>query len=107
MLAAQTLSKDAWEFMSITIEVHLHTILQRETPSGAMNRLELDLAEGTMLGDVLKMLEITLDPDSLLFVVNGRMADVDSILTPGDVVHLMPAISGGGDSIPGHQAICS
>ena len=37
----------------------------------------------------------------------GRMADVDSILTPGDVVHLMSAISGGGDSIPGHQAICS
>jgi molybdopterin converting factor small subunit len=95
LLAAQTFMKDGWEFMSFTIEVHLHTILQKETPEGVINRVDLDLAVGTMLGDVLNTLEITLDSDSLLLVVNGRMADINSVLTPGDVVHLMPAISGG------------
>lgn len=93
--------------MSFTIEVHLHTILQQETPKGVINRVELDLAEGSMLGDVLQMLEITLDPDSLLFVLNGRMADVDCILTPGDVVHLMPAISGGATLCWGTRSVCS
>ncbi len=81
--------------MSFAIQVHLHTILQRETPDGVINQLDLDLADGTTLVDLLSLLEITLDPDSLLFVINGRMADTKSILSPGDVVHLMPAISGG------------
>lgn len=75
--------------------MHLHTILQRETPQGLINRIDVCLPVGSTLGDLLKNLEITQNPDSLLLAVNGRVADIDQILNPGDQVNLMPAISGG------------
>ncbi|MCK4900004.1 MAG: MoaD/ThiS family protein [Anaerolineales bacterium] len=37
-----------------------------------------------------------LDPDALLLVVNGRVAELNQTLQEGDKVNLMPAISGGG-----------
>ncbi len=81
--------------MTISVQVHLHTILQRESSSGTINRLDLNLAEGTTISQLLALLDIRLDPDALLLALNGLMADLDSTLASGDVVHLMPAISGG------------
>lgn len=75
--------------------MHLHTILQRETPQGLINRIDVCLPFGSTLGDLLKNLEITQNPDSLLLAVNGRVADIDQTLNPGDQVNIMPAISGG------------
>ncbi|MFQ5615618.1 MAG: MoaD/ThiS family protein [Anaerolineales bacterium] len=83
------------------ITVHLHTILQRETPEGLVNRLEVELPEGATLRDVLARLGLLnaygdcLPPDAMLLVVNGRMADAEQRLFDGDQVNLMPAISGG------------
>ena len=77
------------------VTVHLHTILQRQTPEGLVRRLEVDLPGGSRVVDLLLRLEITLPIDALLLAVNGRVADPEQILKEGDQVNIMPAISGG------------
>ncbi|MBN1149396.1 MAG: MoaD/ThiS family protein [Anaerolineales bacterium] len=77
------------------IVVHLHTILQRQTPQGLQRRLELETPPATTLADLLARLEIELSPDAMLLVVNGRTAELDYELRDGDTVNLMPALSGG------------
>jgi len=77
------------------ITVHLHTILQRQTPEGLLRRLELETPAGTTLADLLARLEIELSPDAMLLVVNGRVAELAYELQDGDTVNLMPALSGG------------
>ena len=77
------------------VSVKLHTILQRETPEGVVNQIEVELPEGSRLDDLLQHLEMELDPEALLLAVNGRMADTNKELKDGDEVNLMPAISGG------------
>lgn len=44
---------------------------------------------------VLEALDIPPDSESIMLVVNGRMARPDQSLTDGDEVRLMPALSGG------------
>ena len=78
------------------VTVHLHTILQRQTPDALLSRLEVDIASGSSLADLLHYLEIDLDPEHLLLAVNGRVASMEQSLQDGDQVNLMPAISGGG-----------
>jgi sulfur carrier protein ThiS len=73
----------------------LHTILQRDTPEGLVNRLELNVESGSNLTDLLETLDMEMDPESILLVVNGRTADPSRKLRDGDQVNLMPAISGG------------
>jgi len=77
------------------ITVHLHTILQRQTSEGLQRKLELGLAQGTSLADLLARLEIELSPEAMLLVVNGRIVDLTYELKDGDIVNLMPALSGG------------
>lgn len=77
------------------ITVHLHTILQRQTPDGPIGRLEISLPPGSSVQNLLEQLAIELSPENLLLVVNGRMAEMTQTLHSGDEVNLMPAISGG------------
>ncbi len=77
------------------IEVNLHTTLQRQTPQGLQRCVDLDLPEGSTLGDVLARLEIQFDPENLLLVVNGKVAEQSYKLAEGDKVSLIPAMSGG------------
>lgn len=81
----------------MVIVVHLHTILQRQTPEGRLSRLQVDLPSGDRLADLLTRLQVELGSDDLLLLVNGRLAEEDQSLRDGDVVHLIPAISGGSD----------
>ncbi len=78
------------------VVVHLHTILQRQTPEGLVRRLEVDLPGGSRVADLLLSMEIALPLDALLLAVNGRVADPEQVLEEGDQVNIMPAISGGG-----------
>ena len=73
------------------IVVHLHTILQR----GGHNRLEIEMPIGSTIGDLISLLEIELSLEDIILVVNNHTADIDQILKEQDVVHLIPAISGG------------
>lgn len=79
----------------MNVTVHLHTILQRNTPEGSVGRLALSLPEDTTMARLLDLLEIELEPEHLLLVVNGRTAELQRVLRDGDQVNLMPAISGG------------
>jgi len=77
------------------VTVHLHTILQRQTPDGIIDRLEVTLPQGSTLADLLRQVGIEMNPDALLLAVNGRVADLHESLSEGDRINLMPAISGG------------
>lgn len=77
------------------IIVHLHSILQRQTPEGLLRRLEVELPEGSTIQELIEHLEIEIHPEHLLFALNGRFAEIDQALADGDVVHLIVPISGG------------
>lgn len=77
------------------VTVHLHTTLQRQTPQGPLRRLELSLAEGATLAEVLRQLAIVPRGDAILLVVNGRQVEAAQPLADGDEIHLIPALSGG------------
>jgi len=79
----------------LVVEVHLHTILQRNTDTGFVRKLNMTLPPGATLVEVLSRLVIQLPVDGLLLVVNGKTADATSQLNDGDVIHLIPALSGG------------
>lgn len=79
----------------MNVTVHLHTILQRQTPEGLVGRLSISLPEDTTVARLLDLLKIEMDPEHLLLVVNGRTAGLQRVLQDGDQVNLMPAISGG------------
>lgn len=79
----------------INIVVHLHTILQRQTPNGLVSQLEVQLPPASTLADLLALLKIELASEHLLLVINGRIAGLDQVLSEGDQVNLMPAMSGG------------
>jgi sulfur carrier protein ThiS len=90
-----TIIKSERRMSTMRVSVYLHTILQRQTPQGIVRQLEVTLPPGNNLQDLLDELNIELDPDHLMLVVNGVMADEHTVLTDGDRVNLMPAISGG------------
>ncbi len=79
----------------MVVTVHLHTTLQRQTPKGALRRLEVTLPAGSTLAELLARLEMEFKEDSVLLVINGRQADASQGLADGDEVHLIPALSGG------------
>jgi len=79
----------------LKVTVLLHSILQIETPEGMINRLEVDLPPGSTIESLLHQLQIKLSPEHLLLARNGRVVDVDQPLQEGDLVNLMPAMSGG------------
>ena len=53
-----------------------------------------DLPAGATIGDVLTELDID-GRQRMLFFLNGRQADVESVLEENDVVALFPPIGGG------------
>lgn len=60
-----------------------------------INRLEVDLPSQSTMEDLLRQLQIELSPEHLLLARNGRVVDVVQTLQEGDLVNLMPAMSGG------------
>jgi len=81
--------------VAITVTVHLHTTLQRPTPTGPLRRFDVALPAGSLLSDLLEHLSLPRLDDSILLVVNGRQADRKDPLRQGDEVHLIPPLSGG------------
>jgi sulfur carrier protein ThiS len=77
------------------VDVHLHTVLQRQTPEGLVRQLALTVPPQSTVNDLLAQLAIDFPLDSLLLVVNGRLVEENHLLQEGDKINLMPAISGG------------
>jgi sulfur carrier protein ThiS len=55
----------------------------------------MEVPAGSTIDDLLRDLGISMDPNEILLVVNGKMAEGSHTLTEGDEVHFIPAISGG------------
>ena len=79
----------------LTVTVRLHTILQRQLPSGQKPDFQIDLPAGATVGDVLDKLGITLDPSALILVIQHKVVDPEADLVDGDRLDIFPAISGG------------
>ena len=75
--------------------VQLHTTLQKQTPEGLIDRIEVDLPPGSTLQELITELDINYNLAALLLVVNVRNAGPSQALKASDCVNLMPAISGG------------
>ena len=55
---------------------------------------ELNVTDGTTMGQLLELLHIS-KPLQLLIAVNGRVPDESCILHEGDIVQFAPPIAGG------------
>ena len=78
------------------LTIHLHTVLQRQTPSGRVSQVQIELPDGATVEQAIEELAITMSPRHMMLLVNGRVAKSDTPLSDGDEVNLIPAISGGG-----------
>ena len=77
------------------VEVRLFATLERFLPSGSRDGVAvLDVPEGSSAADVARRLGIPAGFDRVL-LVNGREAEPERTLVPGDVLALYPPLSGG------------
>ena len=74
------------------VSVRLFAGLRERAGTGAR---ELELADGATVGDVWRELDLGEEPAGLLYAVNRRYADSGARLADGDVVALIPPVSGG------------
>ena len=79
----------------MAIFVHLHTIYQKQTEKGLVNQIKLAYQVGQTIKELRDFLELEINEESTLFVVNGKMEDLDYLIKDGDAIHFIPAISGG------------
>ena len=77
------------------VTVHLGALLRKNLGRADHTRLEVCLEEGSTIADLVKVLDLELDPEKLLLAVNGGVARPDLVLNEGDKVHLLMPISGG------------
>jgi sulfur carrier protein ThiS len=78
----------------LVVTVHLHTTLQRQTPTGMLRRLDVTLPVESTVADLMARLGIQAPQDSILLLINGRHAHAAQGLADGDEVHLIPALFG-------------
>lgn len=83
--------------------VHLHTTLQKASSKGPIRELEVDLVEGATLSDLIELLKLEIDDEQTLCVVQGQLSERSKVLADQDIVHFIPAISGGG--FPGNAGV--
>lgn len=77
------------------IEVRLFATLQEYLPKGkGKPSFKLEIRKGDTAGDVLRELKI---PEKIpkILLINGDIAGVDSVLQPGVVLSIFPALGGG------------
>jgi molybdopterin converting factor small subunit len=79
----------------LVVEIHLHTVLQRPSENKMIRQITLTLPPGATLAEVLSELDIKYSDDGLLLVINGRLVEKEYSLEDGDIIHLIPALSGG------------
>ena len=77
------------------VEVRLFATLQSYLPAGTRgDRVSLVFPPGATVGDVVASLNIPSDV-ACLIVVNGRDAEPEQVLVPGDELALFPPLAGG------------
>jgi len=76
----------------VQVSIRLFAGLRERAGTGAR---ELELADGARVADVWPGLELGEEPAGLLYAVNKRYADAQAELRDGDVVAVIPPVSGG------------
>jgi MoaE-MoaD fusion protein len=76
----------------VNVRVRLFAALRERAGSGT---LDLDLPDGSRVGDVWRALSLGDEPPGILFAVNKAYAERGTVLSPGDEVALIPPVSGG------------
>ena len=77
------------------IEVRLFATYQTYLPKGeGRHTFKLGINEGARVADVLKQLKMPEEMPKIL-LVNGRHAQTDTTLEPGDAVSIFPPLGGG------------
>ena len=61
---------------------------------GRFDEAEMLFTEGASVRDALETLALGSDEAAIIFV-NGRHADPETILSPGDILSIFPPIGGG------------
>ncbi len=74
------------------VSIRLFAGLRERAGTGAR---ELELADGAKVADVWGELDLGDEPPGLLYAVNKAYASAESALSDGDVVALIPPVSGG------------
>jgi molybdopterin synthase catalytic subunit len=77
---------------AVHVRVRLFAALRERTGSGSV---EIELPEGSVLGDVWPRLGLGDEPEGLLYAVNRAYAEPATRLAPGDEVAVIPPVSGG------------
>ncbi|HDN81055.1 MAG: MoaD/ThiS family protein [Chloroflexi bacterium] len=80
--------------MQVTVRVYAS--LRRHLPEKySSNPIELELPEGTTVGEMIeKVLKLPHDSVKVVFV-NGKHSDFDQLLSDGDRVGVFPPVAGG------------
>ena len=78
------------------IQVRLYASLGRYLPGerGGSSFHEMEVQEGTTVGDFLQSLQVPADTVKLIFL-NGIHAKTDQILKNGDRLGIFPPVAGG------------
>jgi len=76
----------------VKISVRLFAGLRERAGAG---ELELELAEGALVGDALAQMSALTEGVPVVMAVNQEYADAGTALHPGDEVALIPPVSGG------------
>jgi len=76
----------------VKVNVRLFAALRERVGSG---RVEIELPDGAVVGDVWPALDLGDEPSGLLFAVNRSYAEPATALGPGDEVAMIPPVSGG------------
>lgn len=83
-------SKSPEESPSMVVEVRLFASFRE----GRFKNKELELPEGSSLGDLLAQLEIA-RKDAKITIVNGSAVSAEHKLAENDVIAIFPPIAGG------------
>ena len=78
---------------NITILVNMHAILRHLAQEEVSGPMELSVPRNTRLGGLLPLLK--LPSMEVVYSVNSMISEAEVILSDGDRVDIIPAISGG------------
>ena len=77
------------------VSVNLHTILRGELKPSRNLPFQIEIADNWTVKNLLQELSLHIDPMLLIIVINGRVVTEKTILREGDMIDLVPEISGG------------
>lgn len=81
------------EILKVTIKNHIPYSASKEIRF-CKTEVEAELQEGSKVSDIFAMLDIT-ETAAGLILINGKLAQQESLLEDGDFVLLFPEIVGG------------